>query len=148
MMLPKAKEKHDVNASIKFSMASDVKKSLYSQLRKILGTKTGDEAHHLLPIEFMEDELVQLGAKAGFHMNLLENGMNIFSKALGGAHGVHPNYNKQIREILEKFNKTKYTDKAAAEKLIDITNQIRDQVEKFIKDNPGKTIDDVILNIK
>lgn len=87
MMLPKAKEKHDVNASIKFSMASDVKKSLHSQLRKILGTKgtkTGDEAHHLLPIEFMEDELVQLGAKAGFHMNLPENGMNIFSKALGG----------------------------------------------------------------
>jgi len=129
-------------------MASDVKKSLRSQLRKILGTETGDEAHHLIPLEHMDDEFVQYAAEGGFHMNLPENGMNILSAKLGGEHAVHPNLNRQVKQILSKLKTKDYTPEAAAEILVDVTTQMREQLTKFIADNPGKLIDEIKLNVK
>lgn len=50
--------------------------------------------------------------------------------------------------MLSKLKVKVYTPEAAAELLVNITTQMREQLTKFIADNPGKLIDEIKLNIK
>lgn len=65
------------------------------------------EAHHIIPWELLEHDLIQKAALDGFHPNMLENGIGLkkYSKLLGnGLHGNHPAYKKYIEsKIIEQF---------------------------------------------
>lgn len=79
-----------------------------SQLRNVLKTTTGKQAHHIIPWEFGENAVVQAASKVknatAFHMNDLPNGISL-PEALGGSlpiHlGSHPNYSTRIAVNLE-----------------------------------------------
>jgi hypothetical protein len=71
------------------------------------GIKTGEDAHHIIPVQLLkENDVVKKAVEAGFEFNTANNGMAIekFVKATGvGRHGPHPNYTNQIRNFLNKW---------------------------------------------
>ncbi|MCC9073523.1 fibronectin type III domain-containing protein [Flavobacterium sp. F-65] len=94
-----------VNGSIDFT--SDAAKSnLRSQIKNFLGTKSGIDAHHVLPLGRCEHPIVQAAARNGYHPNLPESilGLEHYDEALQvGLHQNHPAYDNFIEFRLNKF---------------------------------------------
>lgn len=96
------------------------------QLRKVLGLAKGDSrvAHHIIPWEWRENEVVQMAAKAGFHMNEALNGIpSIFT-------GNHPLYNARVAQKLADIkslltNSGNFNAGAAKTALEGLANDIR-----------------------
>ncbi|WP_440121398.1 AHH domain-containing protein [Tenacibaculum sp. Ill] len=79
-----------------------------SNLAKIIGTKAGEEAHHIIPWadKIINNPIIQKAARAGFHMNAKINGIALkkYSKLIGeGLHGNHPAYNTFVDKKLKAF---------------------------------------------
>ncbi|MGQ3678382.1 AHH domain-containing protein [Tenacibaculum discolor] len=79
-----------------------------SNLAKIIGTKVGEEAHHIIPWadKIINNPIIQKAARAGFHMNAKINGIALkkYSKLIGeGLHGNHPAYNTFVDKKLKAF---------------------------------------------
>jgi hypothetical protein len=94
-----------VNGSIDFT--SDAAKSnLRSQIKNFLGTKSGIDAHHVLPLGRCDHPIVQAAARNGYHPNLPESilGLEHYDEALQvGLHQNHPAYDNFIEFRLNKF---------------------------------------------
>jgi hypothetical protein len=77
-----------------------------SNLAKIILTKAGEEAHHIIPWAKRTQSIIQKAAKAGFHMNSKINGIALekFKKLTGtGIHGNHPAYDTFVQRKLDEF---------------------------------------------
>jgi hypothetical protein len=75
----------------------------------LAGIKTSEDAHHIIPVQLLkENEVVKKAVEAGFDFNGISNGLALekFAKSTGrGRHGPHPNYTEQIRQALANFVK-------------------------------------------
>ena len=102
-------------AIIRFANGSSVRDrsdKLRTELRSLLGTSNHTpplEAHHIIPLELMDDPVVQAAAHDGFHINDLINGIGLETPNLHN--GSHPQY----------------------------TNYIRSEINDWIADHPGYT---------
>ncbi|OEJ99128.1 hypothetical protein A8C32_08105 [Flavivirga aquatica] len=77
-----------------------------SKLTKIIKTTSLEEAHHIIPWNKLDNEVIQEAAYAGFHMNAKINGRALqkFSSLTGdGLHGNHPAYDKYVQKRLNDF---------------------------------------------
>lgn len=74
-----------------------------SRFREIVGAIAGEEAHHIIPWAWREQDIVQKAAEWGFHMNSKINGILLkkFFQGIGGVHGHHPKYNDYV---FKRFN--------------------------------------------
>ncbi|MGG8498139.1 AHH domain-containing protein, partial [Tenacibaculum sp. TC6] len=91
-----------INGVVEFGSRSD--------LVKMIGTKVGEEAHHIIPWAQKTLDVVQEAARAGFHMNAKINGIALqkYSKLIGeGLHGNHPAYNTFVERAIQNFTKSK-----------------------------------------
>ncbi|WP_231734225.1 AHH domain-containing protein [Calycomorphotria hydatis] len=82
------------------------------RLRSNLGLKSGntDEAHHIIPFELRNHDLVKKASKAGFNINGKANGVPLSFARHRGINIFHHNrYNKAIRRRLD-FEFTQRTD--------------------------------------
>jgi len=116
-----------------------------SKLRRVLKTKKGDEAHHLIPWQFFDHPAIQKAAKnlsKPFHMNHHKNGLSLnkFRKNLdnGGVHANHPKYNAKVKELLDDLDLNSAT---LSEDVIEIQNFLR----SVINSNSGVKINDLIF---
>ncbi len=77
-----------------------------SKLATIIKTTPLEEAHHIVPWNKLEHEVIQEAAYAGFHMNAEVNGRALkkFTALTGeGIHGNHPAYDKYVQKRLNDF---------------------------------------------
>ena len=80
-----------------------------SKLAQVIKITFFEEAHHIIPWNKLDNEVIQEAAYAGFHMNAEVNGKALqkFTKLTGeGIHGNHPQYDIYIEKLLSQF-KTK-----------------------------------------
>jgi hypothetical protein len=119
------------------------------QLRRILGTPTGSEAHHIIPWEHREHPVIQAAAHVGsehaFHMNELLNGISLPKTGGGGLPqhlGSHSAYNDRVFESLENIKDdlgANMTPQAALDKLTELIQNI----DIKIRNTNGGTINNV-----
>ncbi|MEQ1745775.1 MAG: AHH domain-containing protein [Saprospiraceae bacterium] len=122
--------------------------SARKQLRTMLKTPSGYQAHHIVPWEYYDHPVIQAAASVkvdGFHMNDLINGISLPTTAgnsLPKHLGSHQAYSERVRASLNKIE----TDLgpnidpiAARAKLIALTGNINFK----ILNTPGGTIDEV-----
>ncbi len=77
-----------------------------SKLAKIINTTAFEEAHHILPWNKLNNEVIQEAAYAGFHMNSKVNGKALkkYTSLTGeGLHGNHPQYDIYVEKLLNEF---------------------------------------------
>jgi hypothetical protein len=87
-----------------------------------LGGKPGDgkSAHHIIPWEWRDDPVVKAAAKGGFNMNGTENGILLSSRNPRRIHPQgfkHPDYNREVGEMLDKIGTRTLTPAQAAKTL-------------------------------
>ncbi|MFM9947165.1 MAG: AHH domain-containing protein [Saprospiraceae bacterium] len=110
----------DANNLIRFGNGNA--ENLRRQMRRILKTPAGDQAHHILPLEFWDRPLVQKAASAtgpdAFHMNELFNGISLPTSRHSGYHTL---YSGRIQARLNEWHNAfpNATPAQAAEKLRD-----------------------------
>jgi len=116
-----------------------------SSFASLIGTKTGEEAHHFIPWASRDLDVVQKAAYAGFHMNSKKNGraMSKFVKGTGdGIHGPHPAYNKYIEKSFVEFKK-KYNNFTPEQAKNFLENELIPKLEGLINDIPdGMNLND------
>ncbi len=112
-----------------------------SQLRKVLGLVKGDirVAHHIIPWEWRDNAVIQMAAKAGFHMNEALNGIPSFFS------GNHPSYNARVAQKLADINDNllslgQWNPTAAKSALEKLANDIRAVLEA----HPSTPLDQLI----
>ncbi len=94
-----------VNGAVDFT-SPNVKSSLRSQLTNFLGTTSGIDAHHILPLGKCNHVVVRSASKNGYHPNIPESivGLEHYDAALQvGLHQNHPAYDKFIQARLDDF---------------------------------------------
>lgn len=69
------------------------------RLRAVIGSKQGFQAHHVVPLELRQHDLVRRAAKGGFDINGKENGISLSDKIHRGS---HPKYTEKIKEALDE----------------------------------------------
>lgn len=76
-----------------------------NRFREIVGAKSGEEAHHIIPWKWRTNPVIQHAAKWGFHMNDKINGVALkkFFQGVGGIHGNHPKYNDYVLKRLRQW---------------------------------------------
>ena len=77
-----------------------------SKLADIIHTTAFEEAHHIIPWNRLNDNVIQEAAYAGFHMNSKVNGKALqkYTKLTGeGLHGNHPQYDIYVQNRLQAF---------------------------------------------
>jgi hypothetical protein len=114
-------------------------------LARVLKTAgTGKQAHHIIPWEKLDHDVIQTAAKKDgtnpFHMNDASNGM-----ALGPVQhqGSHPAYTDAVLNRLDKIKEQfpNITPEIAAQKVLFLTNKIRDVVNQ----HSDKKVNDPII---
>jgi hypothetical protein len=119
------------------------------QLRRVLGLAAGDvrQAHHIIPWELAENEVVQAAAKLpgqnAFHMNDLINGIAL-DKSVHVEGMIHLHYSNKIKAKLIDIqnNLGPNIDPAAAKfELESLITKIRN----WIQQNPGVNINNIII---
>jgi hypothetical protein len=104
----------------------------------LIGIKSTEEAHHIIPVQVLKDnEVVQKAVEDGFEFNSADNGIPLEKYKVGppesGRHGPHPNYNDQIKKHLEWWSEQPanqgYTPTQAREYIQDLISDIRNQIE-------------------
>ncbi|TDU43197.1 HNH/ENDO VII superfamily nuclease [Gelidibacter sediminis] len=87
-----------------------------SKLADIINTTTLEEAHHILPWNKLNNEVIQEAAYAGFHMNSKVNGKALkkYTSLTGeGLHGNHPAYDKYVQKRLDDFANNNFDSNGA-----------------------------------
>ncbi|MDO5981359.1 AHH domain-containing protein [Flavivirga spongiicola] len=77
-----------------------------SKLAQVISTNAFEEAHHIIPWNKLDNEIIQEAAYAGFHMNAEVNGRALtkFTSLTGeGIHGNHPAYDKFVQKRLNDY---------------------------------------------
>jgi hypothetical protein len=97
----------DANGFVKFGPGVTEGRN---QLRKVLSTPSGYQAHHIIPWELRNHPVIQAAAKAGsnaaFHMNELLNGISLPTAAGAGLPkhlGSHPQYSERVAQSLQNI---------------------------------------------
>jgi len=122
------------------------------QLRKVVGLKVGDakQAHHIIPWEFTEHNVVQLAAKKNgkdpFHMNELLNGIAL-EKSVHIEGMVHTSYNSAVQAKLNSI----ISDYASSGKTL-TPELARTEIEalivkirNWIQQNPGVNLNNIVI---
>jgi len=119
------------------------------QLRRILGTPSGWEAHHIIPWQFREHPVIQAAAHVGsnnaFHMNELLNGISLPKTGGSGLPqhlGSHPDYNTRVLESLDAIQGQLGPNMSPQDALNRLTTLIQD-INIKIKNTNGGTINNV-----
>ncbi len=75
-------------------------------LRRAMKTPSGQQAHHLIPTDVLDNNVVQAALEAGFDFNGKANGLNVVAQS-----GSHPARTARIRSAFERFarNNPDYT---------------------------------------
>jgi hypothetical protein len=110
--------------------------------RKALGLIKGNplQAHHLIPWDFIDNEIVQLAENAGFHMNDIVNGIPL-PKNLHVEGMVHKNYNDNVKAklLIIKNTLTNSNQLTPQNAKLAIENLIND-IRLAIRNNPNVNI--------
>lgn len=130
-----------VNGTVKFASEN----ALRSQLRNVLKLSVGDGkiAHHIIPLEFVENTVFQAAAKSrfGFHPNEFKNGIALLESIHPGS---HPNYSIKVKEaLLEIENRlgSNMTPDLAHQEIQDLIVKIKN----WILANPTENINNIIF---
>jgi hypothetical protein len=119
------------------------------QLRKVLGLAAGDarQAHHIIPWELAENEVVQAASKIpgvdAFHMNDLINGIAL-DKSVHVEGMIHLHYSNKIKAKLIDIqnNLGPNIDPLAAKQALE---SLINDIKTWIAQNPGVNINNIIL---
>ena len=120
-----------------------------SQLRTILKTPSGQQAHHIIPWELQNHPVIQAAADVkldAFHMNELLNGISL-PTTLGGLPkhlGSHPYYSARVAAALDQIESQVtingvIDNDLALQRLKNLANTIKNKIQS----TTGGTIDDV-----
>ena len=119
---------------------------LCGQLRRILGLGDSRIAHHMIPWEHCNDELVQMAAKGNdaFHMNELLNGIPLTAIQHNGSHAL---YNDRVISHLTNIknslkNSDNFNPQATKQALEDLINNV---IKPAIINNPTTPINQIIF---
>jgi hypothetical protein len=116
------------------------------QLRRVLGiTSSSMQAHHIIPWEFINHEVVQAAAKTGnpFHMNELLNGIAL-DKSIHIEGMVHAAYNTRVANALQVLKTNlgpNINPLEARQELGNLINNIRTAIQQ----NPGVSLNNIIF---
>ncbi|MEP3946026.1 AHH domain-containing protein [Ascidiaceihabitans sp.] len=94
--------------------------------RKVLATPKGQQAHHLIPVDVLDNDVVQKALEGGFEFNGKANGISVLTQAGGG----HRAYNARVRNDLAEFSRLNpnASPKDSANFLRDYADDLRDFV--------------------
>ena len=114
--------------------------------------QAGQEAHHIIPIGVMKkNPVVQDAMDAGYDINAKDNGIGLakFTKADGGVHANHPNYNNQINDYINAWaeKNSDYSSKDAKEMLENLQSTLRKQINSESVEGATK-INDLKLDLE
>ncbi len=117
------------------------KKALRSQLRRILSTASGYQAHHIVPLELVDEPLIQLAArgKNPFHINDITNGVNISNTY---HYESHPAYTERVRQAMQQIYSSKTLTPTEAYQELQIILQ---KIRSSITTNSSTNINDIIF---
>ena len=122
--------------------------ALRSQLRRILKTPSGQQAHHLVPLEHVTSNshpVVQSAAKgfglSAWHPNELANGINL---PLARHSGSHNAYNTPVLTELEEIFDN-YNGNISPQDAITELTLLMDKIRTAIVNNPNTHINDLIF---
>ncbi|HFA50979.1 MAG TPA: hypothetical protein ENJ95_18365 [Bacteroidetes bacterium] len=127
-------------------------KSLRSQLKNILNTPSGQQAHHIMPLQHATTggatppHLVLQQAAKGFgndawHPNELANGINLSTARHNGS---HTNYNNRVFAELETIL-ANYNGNISPEDAMTEVRILMDRIRTAINNNPNTHINDLIF---
>jgi hypothetical protein len=117
-------------------------------LRRVLGLAKGDPriAHHIIPWEHAEHELVQKAAQGNgaFHLNELLNGIPLTTVQHSGSHSA---YNARVLARLEalKVSLTNSGTFTPANARTQIENLVNNVIKPAITNNPNTPINEIIF---
>ncbi|NRB65350.1 MAG: HNH endonuclease, partial [Saprospiraceae bacterium] len=130
----------DNNGTIRFVTKNGVENS--GQLKAIMQTGVGQQAHHIMPWAKRTNPIIQKAAKSGkFHINDTFNGINLNLDVHKGYSRAHWLYDTRLQNVLDEMNDL-YANESASfvyNKLATLVNQTRSQLVN------GKTLDQVIF---
>ena len=121
-----------------------------SRFKEIVGVKAGEEAHHIIPWAWRNNDVVQKAADWGFHMNDKINGLGLkkFFQGVGGIHAHHPKYNEYVFDRLREWEKLNPGyDGDAAKKFLEkeLIPELKELIEKAKKS--GKNLNDFFRDL-
>ncbi len=122
--------------------------ALRSQLRRILKTPSGEQAHHLIPLEHVTSNshpVIQSAAKgfgnSAWHPNELANGINL---PLARHNGNHNLYNARVKARLDQIN-SEHGNNISAQDAITELDLLMDEIRTLMNNNPNTHINDLIF---
>ena len=112
--------------------AAKDRSNLRDHFPNILGT---EQAHHLIPVALLDNNVVRAAVIHGFDFNGLINGMPLekYNAATDtGRHARHDDYTRQIRIYIQtkwSIENPDWTPQMALEEIEDLTNTLRERIE-------------------
>ena len=110
----------------RFDLAIDAYKGR-SGLRAAMSTPQGQQAHHLIPVDVLDSNVVQAALEAGFDFNGRGNGMNVLSQA-----GSHSRRTQRLRDELSSFAR-RNPDYSASDARNFLENMVRSERRDIIQ---------------
>ena len=115
-------------------------------MRRILSLSVGDGkiAHHIIPLNKMDNRLVQAAAKfkAPFHPNEFKNGIALNSTTHSGSHQAYSDLvARRMDEIYIANGGANITPQKAHEEIQNLLDRIREAIQN----NPNTHIDNLIF---
>jgi hypothetical protein len=117
-----------------------------TDLRKVLQlTYPTKHAHHIIPVELVNHEVVQKAAKADipFHINEYDNGIPVES----WQNTTHPAYNNRVREILERYKASykNFEDEVSPKEAYQFLQFEMAKLKNLISNNSTTKINDLVF---
>ena len=109
------------------------------QLKTVIKPAVGEQAHHIIPVEWFDHPVVQEAAKAStnpFHMHDHINGIAVSTSRHNGS---HPNYNAHLSNELDAILQNYGGNINSADALNEITT-LADNIRNIIIANPNTHI--------
>jgi hypothetical protein len=98
-----------------------------------------EQAHHMIALAARNNNIVQLAARAGWHINHFGNGINLPLSIHNNWDAAHSLYNQRLLTYLNNNINNITTPQQAKTFLIDLQTSIRQQF------NAGKKLDEIIF---
>jgi hypothetical protein len=130
-----------------FGSLFDPNKKDREQLRRALGCcrskdpKRNEQAHHIIPLEYRNNTVVQLAIKNGFNFNSARNGICLSEFT---HYGSHPQYNEFLRQelvILRTQNPSLVWSRVFESQFYTILDEIKHKIRKL--NRAGRNIDEI-----